>query len=141
MPAPRMATRVPLGLPVRMGRGPACSASSSHDRIALMTNVVPPTRPHRSRKDLRVTAIDTSRLTRGRGAARPRRLRHRASCMPGHVRVFRSSQLTEFAEENRMSRGSAGGYAVAATPDVSVATHDAGFTNEGFNGSPGAVDD
>src|SRR5688572_1049796 len=50
MPAPRTMTFVPLGRPDSTGRGPACAAIISHDRIALMTSADPPVRPRRSMK-------------------------------------------------------------------------------------------
>src|SRR5712691_6433879 len=51
-----MITFVPFGLPESTGRGPACAAISSHDRIALMTSADPPTRPNSSRNVRRVRA-------------------------------------------------------------------------------------
>ena len=54
-PAPSTTTVVPLGLPVSTGRGPACAAIKSHDRIAVMTRVDPPTSPNCSRKRRRVS--------------------------------------------------------------------------------------
>ena len=53
-PAPRTITLVPFGRPDRTGRGPACAAIRSHDRIALITSVDPPTNPNCSRKLRRV---------------------------------------------------------------------------------------
>src|SRR4030095_146803 len=48
-PAPRMITFVPFGLPESTGRGPACAAIKSQERIPLITSVDPPTRPNCSR--------------------------------------------------------------------------------------------
>src|SRR5712672_1493224 len=106
-----MMTFVPFGLPVRTGRGPACAAISSHDRIALMTRADPPARPNCSRK-----------LRRVRGKVPPRAESFDVMTPPSISRGAppRSTPLAHGAPAPHAARGFRVSVALPTHPDLEL---------------------